>query len=155
MLAKPYAVVRTVTIEAPPEHVHAMIADLGSWVLWSPWEGRDATLVRRFSHPTTGPGAWFEWEGNFQAGQGRVEILHVSDDSVSLDVQWRRPVVSEQQMEFRLARAGSGTQVTWTTHGEISGAIRVLAYFVPMSRIHGPTFSRGLARLKAVCERRP
>ncbi|MDO5082865.1 transcriptional regulator [Arachnia propionica] len=153
MIAKPYAVVRSVLIGAPRQRVHEMVADLSAWVLWSPWEGRDHTLLRRLSHPPTGAGAWFEWEGNFTAGQGRVEILQVSDDSVSLDVQWRRPVVSEQQMEFRLDEDGEGTRVTWTTHGEISGAFRLVAYLVPMSRIHGPTFTRGLARLKAVCER--
>lgn len=153
MFAKPYAVVRSVTVAAPVSTVHAMVSDLSAWVLWSPWEGRDAALRRQFSTPTTGPGAWFEWEGNFTAGKGRVEVLQVSEDCVSLDVLWRRPVTSEQQMEFRIDQQGQDTEVTWTTHGEISGAFRAVAYLFPMSRIHGPTFTRGLARLKAVCER--
>ena len=153
MIAKPYAVVRSVLVAAPRERVHGMVADLGAWVFWSPWEGRDHAVRRRLSSPATGQGAWFEWEGNFTAGQGRVEILQVSYDSVSFDVQWWRPVVSEQQMEFRFEEEGDATLVTWTTHGEISGAFRLVAYVFPMSSIHGPTFSRGLARLKAVCER--
>ncbi len=152
MRAKPYAVVRSVSIQAPTSRVHAMIADLRAWVLWSPWEGRDVGVARRFSEVAAGAGAWFEWEGNFKAGKGRMEILEDSDDGVLIDMIWERSVASEQQLSFRLEPEGDGTKVTLTTHGEISGAFRVVAYLFPMSRIHGPTFERGLARLKAICE---
>lgn len=153
MLAKPYAVVCSKVIAALPAEVRALVADLREWNLWSPWEARDPYLNRRFSEPSSGAGAWFEWDGNLRAGAGRIEILQASDDAISLNVVWHRPFRGEQQMEFRLDPCGSGTRITWTMHGEISGAARLAAFIFPMSRIHGPTFERGLARLKSVSER--
>ncbi len=152
MPAKPYAVVRSVVIAAEPAQVHGLLADLRRWRLWSPWEARDRQLNRRYSESSQGVGAWFEWEGNLRAGAGRLEILQVTAESIALFVSWRRPFTSEQQMEFRLDPEAEGTRVTWTMHGELTGAAKLATVLFPMSRIHGPVFDRGLDRLKASCE---
>ncbi|MCK9605789.1 MAG: hypothetical protein M0R33_04985 [Methylomonas sp.] len=49
--------------------------DLHSMQSWSAWEKVDPGMKRSYGGAPSGPGAIYEWEGNREIGQGRMEIL--------------------------------------------------------------------------------
>ena len=69
-----FRVERTISIKAPPERIFALINDLQSWSAWSPYETKDPDMARRFSGAAAGKGAVYEWDGDRNVGQGRMEI---------------------------------------------------------------------------------
>ncbi|MCW2818254.1 MAG: transcriptional regulator, partial [Marmoricola sp.] len=44
-----YLVTRSTTVDAPAGRVRDLVEDLHAWTQWSPWEGVDPELERRYS----------------------------------------------------------------------------------------------------------
>ena len=65
---------RSVSINAAPEKVFALINDFREWSKWSPWDKIDPELKRSFSGAAGGIGTVYEWAGNNKVGSGRMEI---------------------------------------------------------------------------------
>ena len=65
---------RTATIDAPPDRIFPYINDFRQWTAWSPYEKLDPGMKKTYSGAERGRGAVYEWAGNSQAGQGRMEI---------------------------------------------------------------------------------
>ena len=71
-MAKEFRISRSTTIAAPPERILPLITTLKQWQKWSPWEGLDPNLERKYAGPDSGTGATYAWRGNSKAGQGRM-----------------------------------------------------------------------------------
>lgn len=147
-----YTVERQQRVEAPAAAVLERIVDFRRWPGWSPWEDIDPELRRTYSGPDSGVGAAYEWEGNRKAGKGRMEIVDVADDAVTIDVQFARPFKSRSSSAFRLRPDGDATVVTWTMTGPKTFMTKVMGVFTSMDKLIGPDFEKGLARLKADAE---
>ncbi|ALE75342.1 MULTISPECIES: SRPBCC family protein [unclassified Pseudonocardia] len=150
-----YTVQRRVVVGAPAERVHRLVADLREWRAWSPWEGLDPALEREYSGPEQGVGARYAWSGNRKAGRGTMEVTGVADDRIDILVTFEKPFRSTSTSTFLLAPTGDGagaTDVTWRMTGEQTGLAAVVGRVVPMDRLMGGDFERGLSRLKAVAE---
>jgi polyketide cyclase/dehydrase/lipid transport protein len=72
---------RAASIKAPPEKIFPLINDFHSWSSWSPYEKLDPAMKRAYSGAADGKGAVYEWQGNSQVGQGRMEITDTSQPS--------------------------------------------------------------------------
>src|SRR5438067_1402180 len=70
-----FRVQRTIGIKAPPDKVFALINDLRGWSAWSPYEKKDPNMKRTFGATTVGKGATYQWDGDKNVGQGRMEIV--------------------------------------------------------------------------------
>ena len=74
-----FRVQRSASIKAPPEKIFPLINDLKAWTalvaLREEGSGDEAHLQRPV---TAGKGATYEWEGDKNVGQGRMEILEAS-----------------------------------------------------------------------------
>jgi len=147
-----YDVSRSATIEADPARVHALLDDFHAWTAWSPWEDLDPDLRRTYSGPDSGVRARYEWSGNRKAGRGSMEITASSADAIEIRLAFLKPWKATSDVTFTLAPVGTGTEVTWRMTGEQTGFAALLARVVPMDRLVGKDFERGLARLKAVAE---
>ena len=147
-----YTVERQQRVEAPPAAVLERIVDFRRWPAWSPWEDVDPALRRTYSGPDSGVGAAYAWEGNRKAGKGRMEIVDVADDAVSIDVQFLRPFKSRSTSVFRVRPDGDATAVTWTMTGPKTFMTKVMGVFTSMDKLIGPDFEKGLAQLKADAE---
>lgn len=147
-----YRVSRSATIAADPALVHRLVNDLREWPAWSPWEDLDPDLERTYSGPGSGVGAHYAWAGNRRAGQGSMEITASTPERVDVAIAFRRPFRSTSEATFDLLAAGAGTGVTWSMTGEQRGLMAVVGRLVPMDRLVGKDFERGLARLKAAAE---
>ncbi len=96
-----YTVERSITIEAPPAAIFALVADFRRWIEWSPWEGLDPELQRTYSGSNAGAGASYEWSGNRKAGKGQMTIVEVVEpSSISVDLRFDKPFKSRNDMSF-------------------------------------------------------
>lgn len=143
-----YTVVsRSARINATPEEIVPLLADLHRWREWSPWEDLDPELQRRYDGPESGVGAGYEWSGNRKAGAGRMQITGVTPGSVDLDVTFTKPFKSESRSAFRLTAVGDETDVTWQMMTPKSLVTRIMGIFVSMDKMIGPDLEKGLTQL--------
>lgn len=147
-----FEVVRSTTVEAEPARVHALVADFTAWTAWSPWEDLDPDLQRTYTGPDAGPGARYAWQGNRKAGAGSMEITSSTPERIDVRLSFLKPWKATSDVAFELTPTASGTEVTWRMQGENTGMAAVVARVVPMDKLVGKDFEKGLARLKAVAE---
>ena len=148
-----FRVERSAEINAAPEKIFPLIAELQAWQSWSPWEGLDPELKRSYSGASGGVGAVYAWEGNRSVGQGRMEITEsVQPSRITLKLEFLKPFEAHNAAEFALERHGATTRVTWAMHGPSPFMSKLMGIVINMDRMIGTQFERGLARLKSVAE---
>jgi len=148
-----FEVTRSATIAAPPHEVHALIDDFRRWRSWSPWEDVDPQLRRDYSGPESGIGARYAWEGNRKAGKGSMEIVDSTHERIELRLVFEKPWKADNRVVFDLVPAGEGaTDVRWRMLGENKGVAALFSKVVPMDRLVGRDFEKGLARMKSAAE---
>ena len=148
-----FRVHRSTVIQAPPQRVFPHLVDFRKWQAWSPWEELDPDLRRTYEGEDTGKGAVYRWDGNKQAGAGRMEITEATSPSrVVIALDFTRPFEAHNTTDFDLAGRGDATEVTWAMHGPQPFVFRVMSVFISMDKLVGKDFEKGLAGLKAVAE---
>ena len=148
-----FRVERTATIKAPPERIFPLINDFQRWGAWSPFEKKDPAMKRTLSGAPSGSGAVYEWDGNKEIGQGRMEIVEsLLPSRVTLKLDFTRPFVAHNIVDFTLEPRGDSTQVTWAIHGPSPFISKVMGIVFNMDKMIGKDFEAGLAALKTVSE---
>jgi hypothetical protein len=148
-----YTVTRSITVDAPPDRVHALVDTFPAWTQWSPWEGLDSDLKRTYSGAESGVGARYAWEGNRKAGAGSMEIVSSTPEQVQVQVSFLKPFKSTSTSTFDLRPTGEGTAVTWTMRGRSPGGVMgLVSKVLPMEKWIGKDFERGLVALKGAAE---
>ncbi|HTE36653.1 MAG TPA: SRPBCC family protein [Reyranella sp.] len=149
-----FTVKRSLDIRAPADRLFPQIADFNAWPAWSPYEKRDPAMKRRFSGKPSGVGAIYEWDGNRNVGQGRMEILELTQPSkMRIDLQFMKPFKAHNVAEFTLEPRGQNTNVTWAMYGPVTFMSRVMGLFINMDKMIGKDFEAGLQNLKAIAEK--
>jgi len=149
-----FRVERTARIEAPAEKIFPLIDDFHRWGAWSPYEKLDPGMKRSFGGAASGKGATYAWQGNGQAGAGRMEIVESAPSSkVAIQLDFIEPFEGHNMAEFTLQPQGGATQVTWAMHGPSPYVARLMGIFFNMDRMIGKDFEAGLANLKAATEK--
>lgn len=146
---------RSITISASPETIYPLIADFHQWTRWSPWEGLDADLERNYSGPDGEVGAHYSWKGNRKAGQGSMTMTDlVEPTTVSLDLVFLKPFKASNKVVFTLdgETTAGGTVVRWLMTGENTGFGKLFAKVMPVDRLVGGDFEKGLAAMKVAAE---
>lgn len=150
-----FRVERTARIEAPPDKVFPLVNDLRAWNSWSPYDKKDPAVKRTLSGAASGPGAVYEWDGNKDIGQGRMEILAATPPSkVTLQLDFLKPFQARNTAEFTLQANGTATDVTWALYGPSPYISKLMGLVFNMDRMIGNDFEVGLANLKRVAEQR-
>ena len=155
-----FLIVRSRTMAAPPEVVHAYVNDFHKWVEWSPWEKVDPALKRQYEGPKAGTGAVYAWQGNKDVGEGRMTITESRPgEAVRIKLEFFKPfaAVNDTVFSFKPSAGGAneGTTVTWTMSGQNNFIAKAMCLFVDMDKMVGGMFEQGLAQMKTVVERRP
>ena len=149
-----FRVERAASIKAPPEKIFALINDLHGWGAWSPYEKKDPAMKRSFGPITAGTGATYEWEGNRNVGQGRMEVLDATpSNKVLIKLDFLKPFEAHNTAEFTLAPKGDTTLVTWAIYGPSAFVTKVMGLFFDMDKMIGKDFEAGLADLKIAAEK--
>ena len=148
-----FRVERTATINAPPERIFPLINDFQRWSVWSPFEKKDPGMKRTMSGVSSGEGAVYEWDGNKEIGQGRMEIVEsVPPSRITLTLDFTRPFKAHNIVDFTLEPRGDSTQVTWAIHGPSPFISKVMGIVFNIDKMIGKDFEAGLAALKTVSE---
>jgi carbon monoxide dehydrogenase subunit G len=150
---KTFRVQRSISINAPPEKIFALINDFHSWSGWAPQDREDSTVHRTYSGAANGKGAVSEWDSSGSAGKGRMSITEsVTPRMISIKVDFVRPFAAHNINEFTLEPAGALTKVTWAMNGTNLYIMKIMSVFVSMDRVAGKHFESGLDNLKSVAE---
>ncbi len=143
---------RSISIEAPPSVVFALVNDLRQFNRWSPWAETDPNIRYTFDGPASGEGARMSWESEHpNVSSGSSEIIESRPDRLvrtALDFGSQGDAVAF----FSLEPVDSGTRVTWGFDSDF-GYDLVGRYFgLLMDGWVGGDYERGLARLKRLAE---
>lgn len=148
-----FRVERSLSIKAPAEKIFPLINDFREWEPWSPWEKIDPALKRSYSGAASGEGAVYEWSGNKNIGQGRMEIVESSPPSkIKLRIDFIKPFEAHNTIEFTLIPQGGSTLVTQAMYGPSPFISKVMGIFCSMDKMVGKKYEEGLANLKAISE---
>lgn len=148
-----FRVERSVAINAPPEAAFALVNDFHQWSVWSPFEDLDPEMERTYSGAERGEGAVYEWDGNRQAGKGRMEIQESTPPSrILIQLDFTAPFESNNISEFTFQPDGESTNVTWAMHGPNKFVGKVMSVFLSMDSMIGSDFERGLEKLRVTAE---
>jgi uncharacterized protein YndB with AHSA1/START domain len=149
-----FRIERSMSIKAPPEKIFSLINDFHQWEAWSPWEKIDPEIKRTYSGTTSGRGAVYEWLGNKDAGQGRMEIIESSPPSrVALKLDFISPFEAHNLVDFTLITQGDTTTVTQAMYGPSPYISKLMGLFFSMEKMVGQKYEEGLASLKAIAEK--
>jgi hypothetical protein len=151
-MGRPFTITRSTSIAANAEVIHGLVDDFHRWSSWSPWEDLDPAMQRSYSGPEQGVGARYAWKGNRKAGEGSMEITGLAPDAVDIELRFLRPWNATNQVRLQLAPTTTGTEVSWTMRGEHVGLMGLLSRVMPLDKMVGKDFEKGLTRLKAVAE---
>lgn len=144
---------RSTAVNAPPARIFPLINDFREWSKWSPWEDLDPALQRTYSGAASGPGAVYDWSGNRQAGQGRMEIMDTTPPAnVSIKLDFIKPFEGHNVVAISMEPSGGATAVTWRMTGPRPFLMKVMGVFMNLDKMVGRDFERGLANLKKIAE---
>src|SRR5690606_33003495 len=97
---------------------------------WSPYEKLDPDMKRTLSGAEQGKGAVYEWDGDSNAGAGRMEITQADPGRlVQLKLDFKRPFEASNTVEYRLEAKGNATQVSWDMFGPMPFISKVMCVF--------------------------
>ena len=145
-----FRIMRSRTMAAPPEILHAFVNDFHKWTEWSPWEKLDPNLQREYTGPPAGVGASYHWVGNNKVGEGRMTITESqAPDSVIMRLEFLKPWKATNTTQFEFVPDGSGAIATWAMTGDHNFMLKAVNLLMNMDKMVGPDFEKGLANLDA------
>ncbi len=150
-----FKVERSTTIAAPAAEVFEQVNDFHAWEAWSPWATRDPQMKTTYAGSPSGKGAIYSWSGNDDVGEGRMTIEESTPgEKVGIKLEFLKPMAATHATMFTFKPEGEQTLVTWTMTGKNGFMSKAFNLFMNIEKMVGGDFEKGLAKMKAVVERR-
>ncbi len=147
-----FEVKRDMTINAPPEKIYPMIANMKTFNSWNPFAKQDPKMVLTYEGPEAGVGAANSWTSD-QMGPGRLVITGAEEaKSVTMKLDMTGTMEAHNDIVFALTPQGNATEISWTMSGPYPLINRVVGTLLNMDKMIGGTFEQGLADLKLKTE---
>ena len=145
---------RSVTIQAPPQKVFALVNDLRQFNTWNPFARMEPDVAITYDKTAAGVGGAYGWKGN-KTGEGRMQITEsVPEQRVSATLDFVKPFEAHNRVDFTLQASGDkAVTVTWAMHGPMPYLNRLMTTFFDMDKTVGKDFEAGLANLKLLAEK--
>jgi uncharacterized protein YndB with AHSA1/START domain len=147
---------RQVQIDAPREKVFALVSDFNAWDKWSPWKEMDPNAV--FAVDGAGIGHRMVWESDHEKVQDGSQTIVTYDPPRMVESRYNLGAWGGGYGVFVLVERDGGTYVTWAFNtsmrqGKAPWEAPIHAWYgLFMDENLGPTYERGLERLKEVAE---
>lgn len=152
-LPSEFRIERSLAIDAPPETIFPLINDLRNFNRWNPFLAADPAAKLVYRGADTGVGAAYDWNSTGRAGAGSMIITNSAPSSrVNLDLNFSKPFVANNVVEFLLTPAGRTTTVSWVMSGRRPFFHKLMGTLFNMDKMVGGEFAKGLASLKALAE---
>lgn len=141
-----FNVSRSITIDARPDSVYAKVADMQQWLKWNPWSALDPQAKSEISNPSTGPGAYWYWDGE-KIGKGSMTLLAADSlKELELSLRFDEPKMDPSTILIQLTAANGKTTVTMINRGPLNYPLG--RYFgLGLDSMLGPDFEKGLQNL--------
>ena len=153
-----FRVSRSTSIAAPAEKIFPLVNDVHAFNSWNPYALKDPDMKGRYSGPSAGPGAHYDFESR-KTGSGSFEIVQASAPSqLKMRLLMTAPFKADNLITFSIAPQGQATQatqatqVTWAMEGPAPFVSRFMGVIFNMDKMIGTDFEAGLAKLKARAE---
>lgn len=145
---------QSILIQAPVDKVWGRMSTLRAINQWSPWMELDPHLKTTYTDKDGTPGAGFSWDSPLKnVGAGSQTILKVTDHSeVATRVDFFRPFKSTGLANFRVAQENAAAKVTWSMRCSLPYPMNIIKVFGVMRRNMNRDFTKGLNKLKSLCE---
>jgi hypothetical protein len=148
-----FRVERSITVNASPAKVAALINNFHNWPSWSPWAKLDPNMKITYSGVPGAVGSGYAWEGNAKVGKGSMKLADVDPAKTTIQLDFVAPFEGHNTTEFLYTPQGSATKVDWVMYGPSAFFPgKLMSVFIPMDKMMGPTFEQGLDSLKSVAE---
>ena len=139
-------VVKSITINAPIEDIHATLTDFHSWRAWSPWliMEPEATLTVAEDNRS------YSWEGK-RVGSGNMSLLsEEGHQRINYKLNFIAPWKSTADVHFLLESTGDGVNVSWV----MDTSLPFFMFWMKKMMIAfiGMDYDRGLRMLKEMIE---
>ncbi len=144
---------RSGVINAPAAKIFPYLSNFKLGALWSPYEKMDANMKKKFTGTDGAVGSIMEFEGNRDAGSGKLELLKVEPDSLAeIKLTMTKPIYAENFIEYKLTPEPNGTKFTWSMSGDGGFMAKLVSVFINCEKMVGDQFTAGIANLKTVVE---
>lgn len=145
---------RSVVINAPPEKIYALVADLNEANRWSPWSKMDPAMTQEISG--SGIGQKQVWKSK-KLGDGSQEIVGLNPPT-GVDYSLDFGDMGRAMAAMRLEPTAGGVKATWSLDTRMRDGVPF--YMQPMStymgffmdQMVGKDYESGLADLKRLAE---
>lgn len=140
-------------INAPPEKIFPYLSQLKLGSQWNPFDQKDPNLKRNFIGTDGQVGSTMEFDGNNDAGAGKLEITKiVPNESVEIKLTMTKPMAGESYIQYKVSAGANGSQVTWAMSGKSHFIGKIFCTFIDMQKMMEGQFVEGLGQLKKIVE---
>ncbi|HEY1079323.1 MAG TPA: SRPBCC family protein [Bdellovibrio sp.] len=144
---------RSGVIDASAEKIFPYISDFKKGGEWSPYEKMDPNMKKNFVGPDAQVGSVMEFDGNQEAGSGKLEILKiVPNESVEIKLTMLKPFHAENLVVYKLTPEGEGTRFSWSMSGDSGFLGKLINVFIDCEKMVADQFSVGINNLKNLLE---
>ncbi len=144
---------RSGVINAPAEKIFPYLVSFKMGSQWSPYEKVDPNMKHVFSGPEGQAGSVLEFDGNRDAGSGKLEILKVIPNQlVQIQLTMIKPFHGENFIEYKLTPEGTGTRFSWSMSGNGGFLGKLMATFIDCEKMIAGQFTTGINNLKTLVE---
>jgi hypothetical protein len=151
LLPTSVVVQRSVVVDAPPETIYSLIANLEEgWPEWSPWN--DPKYQIRYSGPKEGVGATSHWQDN---GDNQLTIVKADPKKgAEFDLVMMNESFRMKSSLLCEPRGGGKTEVTWSDDIDYSDHLYYRYFGLILDGALGEQMDQGLTKLKTKAETR-
>jgi effector-binding domain-containing protein len=151
---KEMTVTRSTTINAPLDVVRTKMVDLKFFQeQWSPWTEKDPQMKVTYFGEMGQPGYGYSWTGNKEVGTGTMVVTGINGDSLLQKLSFEG--MGDSKAFYVVNGKDAATNVTWGLHFEVGFLGRAMMLFMPMDKMLGTDFEKGLDKLKKAIESMP
>jgi Polyketide cyclase / dehydrase and lipid transport len=144
---------RSGVINASAEAIFPYLCRFSLGSRWSPYDKIDPNMKKTFYREDGEVGSIMEFQGNSQAGSGKLELLKsVPNQSVEIKLTMLKPFQAENLVQYNLTPEGAGTKFTWAMSGDGGYMSKLMTVLIDCDKMIGDQFSEGIANLKNVIE---
>lgn len=139
---------RSVTVQAPSDHVWSYVSSFAGMEQWSPWRELDPDQVIAIQNDGA-VGALYTWSGNEDVGKGEQTITAMNESEVVTHLHFIEPFDAEADATISVEQTEEGVKVTWSYDADSPYPMNAMNLFMDMDEMLGPDFQKGMDKLKA------
>lgn len=144
---------RSDIINASAEKIFPYLSDFKLGAQWSSYEKTDPNMKKIFSGFDGQVGSVMEFDGNREAGSGKLEMLKIIPfREVHIQLTMIKPIFTKNLVQYLLTPEAGGTRFTWIMSGDGGYMAKLVNVVIDCEKMTGDLFTQGISNLKNVVE---